>query len=88
MLSPEARKLYEKLYLLSDSKETFEEFLKEYQTRGFVLEDSKTILDKSFCIAELLNDYQQFKKLTQEEYELLFDFAVFLEQILNVCRGE
>jgi len=86
LLSAGAKEVYEKLYLLSDSKETFEEFLKEYQTRGFILEENKTILDRSFCIAELLNDYQQFRKLTQEEYELLSDFAVFLERILNVCR--
>jgi len=35
----------------------------------------------------LLNLYQDFKKISEEQFYLLFDFALWLEQFIGVHNG-
>jgi len=46
-----------------------------------------TYLPKDFCICSLLNLYQEFKNIPEEQFDLLFDFALWLEKFLGVHDG-
>lgn len=54
---------------------------------GITIDESGTHLPGRFCIVSTLNDYQDFRKLSEQEYKLLMDFAAWLEMYLGVCDG-
>lgn len=54
---------------------------------GILVTEQGVFLPKDFCICSLLNFYQSEKKLNDEEVDLLFDFAYWLELLLGVHDG-
>lgn len=60
---------------------------------GLKIELDSTTLDKDFCLIELLNFYQDYRKNKNEEYltekdmDLLMDFGYFIELIIGTHDG-
>lgn len=54
---------------------------------GYKITNDGTYLPKDFCICSLLNFYQEFENISKDKYNLLFQFAFWLEQFLGVHDG-
>jgi len=79
ILSEEALKIYKTL------NEKYE--LNIVEDLGHKFTQEGTYLPKDFCICCLLNLYQDYENLSDKKYDILFDFAFWLEQFLGVCDG-
>ena len=89
LLSYNSLAVYKLLYDKYHGKDqSFKDFIDEIQSYGFKITENGTFLQKDMCIVSLLNEYQQLTPLTQKEYDIIADFAVFLENIFNVCQVE
>ena len=79
ILSKEALEIYKTL------NEKYE--LNILDDLGHKFTQEETYLPKDFCICSLLNLYQDFKNISGEQYDILFNFAFWLEQFLGVHDG-
>jgi hypothetical protein len=79
-LSPKTEQMRDEL--IKKHGETFFNDLVQIQEDG-------TFLDRDLCICGLIDLYKQYqdKKMTNEQFDIIADFAEWLEYLFGVCIG-